>query len=308
MQFKYTSQPLRQNWDKELPRYWFDNSPFKTHYFNAISILVPPAENVVIHTIKHCQALVTDPALKAQTAEMIAQENWHSFSHRQYNAWLARIGLPASELNDWFLKKMLKVKSQVDYLVGPKGWLTAVICGEHNAACMMEYFLERPKLLAQMHPHFRQAWVWHFIEEIEHKGTSLDIWHDLKDVYNYKRFMLQIAFVFFIVRFKVNHSKMVIRLLQHDKQLWKWKTFKDAWSFLLGMDGLTVKTLIPLLRFFKPNFHSWDHDTRYLLEQYAKITEEEHFSKEQVKKIDTDFQGCVSDIEAVIAANNVKKY
>jgi len=308
MQFEYKSQPLRQNWDKELPRYWFDNSPFKTHFFNAVSILVPPAENVVVHAIKHNRVLLTDPVLKAQTAEMVAQENWHSFSHRQYNAWLTRIGLPAPELGAWFLQKMIKAKNKLDKFVGPKGWLTAVICGEHNAAVMMEYFLERPRILAQMHPHFRQAWVWHFIEEIEHKGSSMDMWHELKDVYNYKRYMLQIAFALFIIRFKINHSKMVIALLKHDKQLWKWRTVKDAWSFLLGADGLTVKTFVPILKFFKPNFHPCDHDTRYLLEQYAKITEEEHLSPAQVQQIDADFQGCISDIEAAIEANNIKKY
>jgi predicted metal-dependent hydrolase len=101
---------------------------------------------------------------------------------------------------------------------------------------------------------------------------------------------------------------MVIRLLRHDKQLWKWKTFKDAASFLWGMDGLNVKTFIPLLKFFKPNFHPWDHDTRYLLEQYSKITEEEQLNDTQVQQIDAEFKGCISDIEAVIAANNVKTY
>jgi len=308
MQFEYKSQPLRQNWDKELPKYWFDNSPFKTHFFNAVSILVPPAENVVIHAIKANRLLLTDPVLKAQTAEMVAQENWHSFSHRQYNQWLTRIGLPAPELGAWFLNKMLASKKRLDNFVGPKGWLTVVICGEHNAAVIMEYFLERPKLLAQMHPHFRQAWVWHFLEEIEHKGSALDMWHDLKDVYGYKRHMLQIAFALYVIRFKINHTKMVVRLLQHDKQLWKWQTLKDAAGFLWGPDGVNVKTLIPLLKFFKPNFHPWDHDTRYLLEQYAKIVEEDQISDAQVQQIDADFQGCISDIEAVIEANNIKQY
>ena len=308
MQFEYKSQPLRQNWDKELPKYWFDNSPFKTHYFNAISILIPAAENVVIHAVKATRPLLTDPVLKAQTAEMVAQENWHSFSHRQYNTWLTRIGLPAPELGAWFLHKMIKAKNRLDKYFGPKAWLPAVIYGEHNAAVMMEYFLERPKLLAQMHPHFRQAWVWHFIEEIEHKGSSMDMWHDIKHVYNYKRWRLHIGFAYFIIRFNINHYKMVAALLKHDKQLWKWQTAKDAASFLFGRDGLVVKTFVPLIKFFKPNFHPWDHDTRYLIEQYAKLTEDEHLTEEKLQQIDADFQGCISDIEAAIEANNIKKY
>lgn len=308
MQFEYKSQPLRQNWDKELPKYWFDNSPFKTHFFNAVSIIIPPAENVVVHAIKHSRNFLTDPVLKAQTAEMVAQENWHSFSHRQYNAWLTRIGLPAPELGAWFLNKLLKAKKRVDNTIGSKGWLLAVICGEHNAACMMEYFLERPRILAQMHPHFRQAWVWHFLEEIEHKGSAVDMWHDLKERDNYRRIGLHVGFIYYMIRFRTNHAQMVIKLLHADKQLWKWQTLKDAASFLWGRDGLHTKTFIPLLKFFKPNFHPWDHDTRYLLEQYSKITEDDHLSDSQVQQIDADFQGCIADIEAAIMANNIKKY
>lgn len=119
MQVEYKSQPLRQNWDKELPKYWFDNSPFKTHFLNAVSIIIPASENVVIHTLKETRPLLTDPVLKEQVGEMIAQENWHSFSHRKYNEWLTRIGLPAPELVVWYVGTMLRIKRAVDNKLGP---------------------------------------------------------------------------------------------------------------------------------------------------------------------------------------------
>ena len=308
MRVEYKSQPLRQNWDKELPRYWFDNSPFKTHYLNAISIIIPAAENVVIHVIKETRPLLTDPVLKEQVGEMLAQENWHSFSHRKYNEWLTRIGLPAPELAVQYIHGVQHIKYYVDKYIGQKVWLPLVICGEHMFSATMEYFLERPKLLAQMHPHFRQAWVWHFLEELEHKGSSMDMWNDTKHIYNYKRWRIHVAFALYMIRFKVRHFGMVVKLLKHDKQLWKWKTFKDAAVFLFGWDGINVQTFLPLIKIFKPNFHPWDHDTRYLLTQYAKIAGEEHIDELQMVQIDSEFQACISDIEEAINANNIKKY
>ena len=85
MKINYQSQPLKQNWDRELPRYWFDNSPLKTHYMNAISIITPVSELAVIHALKETREFVKDPALKDQITIMIAQESWHSFSHKNYN-------------------------------------------------------------------------------------------------------------------------------------------------------------------------------------------------------------------------------
>jgi len=308
MQVEYKSQPLRQNWDKELPRYWFDNSPFKTHFLNAVSIVIPASENVVIHTLKETRPLLTDPVLKEQVGEMIAQENWHSFSHRKYNEWLTRIGLPAPELAVWYVGTMQRIKRAVDSKIGPKAWLPLIVCGEHNAVCMMEYFLERPKLFAQMHPHFRQAWLWHFVEELEHKGSSMDMWHDTRHIYNYKRWVLNAAFALYMVRFKITLLLIVVKLLNHDKQLWKLKTLKDAVGFLFGWDGLHVRTFLPLLRFFKPNFHPWDHDTRYLINRYAKLIEGEHMGELQAVQIDSEFKACIADIEEAINANNIKKY
>ena len=308
MQIEYKSQPLKQNWDQELPKYWFDGSPLKTHYLNGFSLLIPVAEHTVIHTIKETQKDLSDPVLVEQINEMIAQENWHSFSHRKYNEWLARTGYPAPELAADFMANTLQLKKQIDKRFGERAWLPLIVSGEHNAAIIMEYFLERPAMLATMHPHFRQAWVWHFIEEIEHKGSSMDMWNDTKILKNRKRSNLNLIHSIAGIRLNYLIMKNMVILLKHDKQLWKWQTFKDAWHFFVGGDGLITKTFLPLVRFFKPNFHPWDHDTRYLIEQYRKIATDQQLTEEQTQQIDAEFQGCVADIENVIRANNIKEY
>jgi predicted metal-dependent hydrolase len=306
MKIEYKSQPLKQNWDQELPKYWFDNSPLKTHFLNAFSLVVPAYEVALIHTIRETQKILKDPELKKQINEMIIQESWHAYAHKKYNQWLESIDLPSYEISSDSLVRITNTKKKADKLLGERYWMSLVVAGEHSAACFMEYMLERPKLLQQMHPHFRQAWVWHCLEEIEHKGTSMDMWNDTRDVYNRKKWQLNLAHTIFSIRFHAIILKYTFTLLNRDKQLWKWRTLKDGMSFFFGFDGVFTKTIGPWFRLFKTDFHPWDHDTRYLFNQHQKIFEISHVSPERLKEIQEDFQGCVADMDSIIAQNNTK--
>ena len=304
MKFEYKSVPLKQNWDQELPRYWFDNSPLKTHFMNGLSLLIPAAENTVIHTLKETQPELKDPELRAQITEMIAQESWHSYSHRKYNEWLTKIGLPGPELASEFFHHLITGKKIRDRKNGKAFWVPALVGGEHNAVCIMEYLLERPAMLATMHPHFRQAWVWHCIEEIEHKGSSLDMWYDTAELYNRKKYKLKLISV--IVATKLNYflMKNTFALLKHDNELWKWRTLKDGLSFFLGRDGIITNTFIPFFKCLSSNWNPWDHDTRYLIEQYNKVALSTPMSAEELAQIDVEFHGCIDDIENIIREHN----
>lgn len=304
MKIEYKSQPLKQDWNQEFPKYWFDGSPLKTHFMNAMSIIIPISEYTVIHTIKETQKLLKDPELKQQVSHMIAQENWHSYSHKKYNEWLESIDLPAVELSSRFLVRVQNTKKRVDSIWGDAAWLPGVVSGEHNIAVLIEYFLERPELFEQMHPHFRQSWVWHFIEELEHKGTSMDMWIDTQAVYNRKKWKLNLAHVIQGFRLNLTILHYMFILLNRDGQLWRWQTLRDGMSFFFGRDGLFFKTMGPWCKLFGKKFHPWDHDTRYLIAQYQKIIDTSDITLERQRQIEQEFQGCVADIEAVIAENN----
>jgi predicted metal-dependent hydrolase len=306
MKIEYTSQPLKQNWDQDLPKYWFDNSPFKTHFLNAMSLMIPVAEYAVIHTLRETQKVLKNLELKKQITHMLAQENWHSYSHRKYNQWLESIGLPAIEISSMWLINLTTAKKRADRILGEASWLPAVVAGEHNAACFMEYVLERPALLQQMHPHFRQAWLWHSLEEIEHKGSSMDMWNDTKDLYNRKKWKLNLVLVYQSIRFHSSLIKYTLILLNKDKQLWKWRTLKDSIGLFFGRNGLFLNTVGPWFKFFKTDFHPWNHDTSYLIQQYQKIIDISEITPERLQQIEKDFEGCVADIESVIAQNNTK--
>ena len=76
MSFK--SYHLEINWDDNLPVYWFDNSPFKTHLMNSLSSRFQYGEKFFIASMKRYQGEIKNPKLKQEVATFIEQEAWHT--------------------------------------------------------------------------------------------------------------------------------------------------------------------------------------------------------------------------------------
>src|SRR5690554_7009521 len=75
-----------------LPRWWLGNDPFRTHFFNAMSVLFPDGEQFFIDSVRHFRDRVTDPALAQQIRGFIGQEAHHSREHIEYNQRLRDLG------------------------------------------------------------------------------------------------------------------------------------------------------------------------------------------------------------------------
>ncbi|MGB2382042.1 MAG: metal-dependent hydrolase, partial [Porticoccaceae bacterium] len=63
---------------------------------------------------------------------------------------------------------------------------------------------------------------------------------------------------------------VAVKMLRHDKQLWKWKTFKSVAKFLFSKDGF-IRAHIPAYKaFFQEDFHPWEIDSRSLLKTWQE--------------------------------------
>ncbi|MCF3995899.1 metal-dependent hydrolase, partial [Pseudomonas aeruginosa] len=68
-----------------MPRHWHSGDAFKTHMFNAMSVLFPDGERFFIDSVRHYRERVEDPALKQQIRGFIGQEGHHSREHLVYS-------------------------------------------------------------------------------------------------------------------------------------------------------------------------------------------------------------------------------
>jgi predicted metal-dependent hydrolase len=259
---KFKEQPLKQDWTQELPKYYFDNSPLKTHFLNALSITFPHGERFFIDSIKNYKDRIDDVEQQEAISTFVKQENWHRYAHQQYNLWLTNQGLPAEYLEDLALKKIEYIKTKIS----PRGRLASTVSLEHITAIFAEHLLTHPELLDSMHPHFRQLWTWHAIEEIEHKNVAIDT---INAVGGGK---LRLSMILTTVNFAWDISRNLIVLLKADKQLWKLQTLKDAVSLLFNLkNGFVTKLFVPWLGFMRKGFHPSQHDNTDLLLQYSKV-------------------------------------
>jgi predicted metal-dependent hydrolase len=258
----FKEQPLKQDWSQDLPKYYFDNSPCKTHFLNALSITFPHGERFFIDSVKNYQDRIVDAKQQQAISVFVKQENWHRYAHQQYNLWLTNQGLPAEYLEELALKKIQYIKTKIS----PRGQLASTVSLEHITAIFAEHLLTHPELLNNMHPHFRQLWTWHAIEEIEHKNVAMDT---INAVGGGK---LRFSMILTTVNFAWDITRNTMVLLQADNQLWKWRTVKDAGSLLFNLkNGFVTKLFGPWLGFMRKDFHPSQHDNTALLLQYSKI-------------------------------------
>lgn len=253
----FESYQLRQDWSQDLPRYWCDNSPFKTHFLNAMSATFPNGEQFFIDAIKQYKDKITDPQLLAEVNEFIKQEVWHSYAHKQYNIWLEKQGLPAdhvTRVNGALLRWVKRTFSS-------RACLAITVGLEHITALTGAHSLRYRSFLKSMHPHFEQIWRWHSVEEIEHKSVSIDVWNAVEGNQTTRR----VTMLFATIVFAWSIMYGTIAMLYTDKQLWKWRNIKDAWFMLFAPQGIIRETFIPWLHFMRRDFHPTDHDNTILL-------------------------------------------
>jgi hypothetical protein len=258
----FKEQPLKQDWTQPLPKYYFDNSPLKTHFLNALSITFPHGERFFIDSVKNYKDRVSDPVQQQAISIFVKQENWHRYAHQQYNLWLTNQGLPAVYLEELALKKIEYIKTKIS----KRGQLASTVSLEHITAIFAEHLLTHSELLDSMHPHFKQLWTWHAIEEIEHKNVAIDTINSIGGG------KLRLSMLLTTMNFVWDISRNTIVLLKADNQLYKWRTLTDTCSLLFNRkNGFVTKLFMPWLQFMRKDFHPSQQDNTHLLLQYNKV-------------------------------------
>ena len=70
---------------------WFDGHPFKTAWFNAMSITFPLGEKFFIDSVRYYAERIEDPKLREEIRGFIGQEGFHRREHDRYNRALCRL-------------------------------------------------------------------------------------------------------------------------------------------------------------------------------------------------------------------------
>jgi predicted metal-dependent hydrolase len=236
-------------------RHWLGGDAYRTQLFNALSMTFPIGEQMFIDSLRAVPPERLDPALRAQVKDFIGQEASHRFVHVQYNAQLARQGLPHT-LEPKLVRRVqlidtLDVRSRV-----------AITCAlEHYTAILADGVLRHPEWLLDAEPAMRTLWSWHAAEETEHKAVAFEAYRAAGGGY-WRRVLwyVHVSLIFWRDTFV-----QTVHNLRNDGELYNARTWASAIRTWFGRRGLAWHLLLPSLRYLSPRFHPWQHDNTRLV-------------------------------------------
>lgn len=134
----------------------------------------PIGEQFFVHSVRNVRDQVKDDNLQAQIAAFIGQEAMHSQAHTAFNAAWRRDDYNLDRFQAWLARKDDDVKN-----LHPKIQLAITCAFEHFTALLGGYILRHPEVLSTLDDDAVKLWVWHAIEEIEHRTVAFDVYQDV---------------------------------------------------------------------------------------------------------------------------------
>ena len=247
---------------KDLPKHFAnDGDLVSSHVTAALSSLFPDGEDFFVRSVRHFRADITDPALKRQVAGFIGQEAMHGREHRALNDRLDELGYPVKRY-ERITKFIVTTRERI---MSPKSNLAATAALEHFTATLAELVLTSEETREQFgHEGMRDVFVWHALEECEHKAVAFDVYKSVGGTERMRRWTMNI----FRFAFVTAVSLMVIGSLLRDRETYRRGVLRQSLKRFRTSPVVSREIWLKLKDYNRPDFHPHDNDTDALLDQW----------------------------------------
>lgn len=252
---------IRFNIAEAPKRHWYGGNLHKTALVDAFSLFLPEGERFFIRSLKHYAAGLDDQELAREINGYAVQEAFHTREHEEYNRALASLGYDIETMEAPIRRALRSTQNPLLRL--------AVTCAiEHLTATFSLFLLRHPKMLDDAEPAYRRLWMWHALEEMEHKAVALDVFnHASRDLPAWKRYLLRISamngtvFGFIVLLFRN------VRLYAKSDGV---PTGIGFWLKFLGVllidPGYSRLTAFSFLSYYRPSFDPRQKDDLAIIE------------------------------------------
>ena len=118
---------------------WYDKHPFKTAWYNSMSITFPLGEEFFIESVRAFADQVVDPKLQAEVRQFCGQEGFHRREHDRYNRTLCQL----RNYDLGYLEKRLEKNIELSRkMYSPLQQLAMTAALEHITAILAESALD----------------------------------------------------------------------------------------------------------------------------------------------------------------------
>ncbi|WP_275903402.1 metal-dependent hydrolase [Acinetobacter beijerinckii] len=245
---------------QDMPKYWCNNEPTFTHYFTGLSTLFPEGESYFVRSVRALRAQVkNNEQLDRDIGAFIGQEAMHSKEHHAFHQSAQQYSLDPESL-----EKMTGIVLKAIERTFPKKWNLLVTVGlEHyTAVLVVEMMKDVNELMTD--ETIRNLWLWHSVEETEHKAVAYDMYQYLYGK-GLSAYIPRIAiFTFSLAMITVLSTLYQLVLLKRDRQLFN----LNSWRKFMHHGREKYKVFIPkFLDYYRFDFHPNDTDETDIVAQ-----------------------------------------
>lgn len=249
---------LNLDFSQHIQRYWFEESIFKTHLFNSLTIGVCDVEKYLIESVNKRINFINNPQLKQDAQAFIGQEGQHSLQHQKFWDNLSLLGY---KFDTYLICLRMTFRQILPHCMSPNLNL-AVSVGIENLTTLLAEFALESHFFADAEPSLKQLFEWHAVEELEHKAVVFDV---LQSTTNNYLLRLLGMFIGNILVFWFLNLGMII-LLYQDKKLFDQQVWQEFFEFWITKDKFLYKVLLNAIDFCRPDFHPAQKDHLFLIQ------------------------------------------
>lgn len=252
-----------------VPAIHTEDNLYISHFFNALSLVAPITEGMLIRAIRDAQPLLAGTVLAADAHAFIGQEALHTREHRELNRRLEVLGFHMEKMSS-DIESMVKKQEAT---VSLKQRLAVVVSGEHAIYALSRALLVVEHNSFQQDPEVSRLFVWHALEEMEHQSVCHDIYKHLYGGGLTNRFIQGLAFVSVNRTLYRAISKLMKALLAQDRAPRKGELLA-FWRWMLKNPAIGSVGTRELLAYFSPVFSHWrrnEEDQRLIQENLGLV-------------------------------------
>lgn len=248
----------------ELPKYFANEGDLMlSHIFAAMSAFFPDGEDYFVRSVRRFRDEITDPELSAQVAGFIGQEALHGRQHRAFNQRLGELGYP-TPVFERITKRFLATRERV---FTDKANLAATAALEHFTATFAELVLTDDQArLAPGDDAVRDLFLWHALEESEHKAVAFDVYRAVGGSERTRVLTMKGLRIGFIVAL----TAQVAVSLAGDKASYERGRLRASGRRLRSSPALRREVWDQLREYDRVGFHPDDRDTTDLVEAWKE--------------------------------------
>ena len=224
-----------------MKAHWNPGQPEFSQIVNAASLAMPYLEPYLIKSMRAARPQITDPALQADLDAYVRQEAAHYKQHRLFNDELKARGYQCIEALEARLQRDyadLEARRSLAFNLGyAEGFECMALVIGHMLVSDREY------LFGDSESGVASLVLWHFVEEIEHKNVTYDVFNHLHGNY-----FLRVRGVLYALTHIFLRTRSGYQALLKEDGLWRnWRSRWTLAKLLARIFGYITPRLLRIL-------------------------------------------------------------